>query len=228
MKSLYVLVFIVCLFVSPCFAHFAGLEKWTERLSPEIGVEFPVSFAVHSKVNLNRKMYFRLGVGSSSELLLKNMYRTNLMSVDKEKMDLLVDSLANSLYSEIRVGFRNHRQKGFYGEAGYSFMSLGKGETSSDKLMKSINRVNLSEKGIYEVQSIVHNATLHGGYVFPVLDKMGLSVEVGLVKPLASNVQVDYKDKLPSSAEQKDSKKVKKIFEEVFVFTGSLWLSYIF
>ena len=155
------------------------------------------------------------------------MYRTNLKSVDKEKMDLLVDSLANSLYSDIRVGFRKHRQRGFYGEAGYSVMSLGRGETSSDRL-KSIGRSNLSSDNIYEVQSVVHNATLHGGYVFPVMDKMGLSVELGVVKPLASKVQVDYKDKLPSSSEKIDSKQVKKIFEEVFVLTGSLWLSYIF
>ena len=59
MRSLYILFFIG-LFLNPCWANW---EEWTERFSPEIGVEFPVAFAVHGKVNLNQKIYFRLGLG---------------------------------------------------------------------------------------------------------------------------------------------------------------------
>ena len=223
-------IFKVFVFLSSvwAFSSFGAFEKWTQNLQPEVGVEFPTSFGIHGKVKLNQTMYFRLGIGSSSRLLLSNMYRTNLTGLEKGKINLLVDSLANSLYSGFRLGFYTNRRKGFYGEAGYSLMSLGKGETSSSQLQQSIGRSGLDASNVYKVQSTVHNATLHGGYVFPVVEKVGLSVELGVIKPFFAQVQVDYKKKLSSSSEYQDSKKVKNILKDVLVFTGSLWLSYIF
>ena len=225
MKIFKVFIFLSSLFVFPSFGAW---EEWTQNLQPEVGVEFPTSFGIHGKVKLNQTMYFRLGVGSSSRFLLSNMYRTNLTGVEKRKINLLVDSLADSLYSGFRLGFRTNRRKGFYGEAGYSLMSLGKGETSSNQLKRSIGRSGLDASSVYEVQSTVHNATLHGGYIFPVVEKVGLSVELGVIKPFFANVQVDYKKKLSSSTEHQDSKKVKSILKDVLVLTGTLWLSYIF
>lgn len=215
---------ILIIFTSSSYAFVDGVKQ---RFSPEIGVEFPTSFGIHGRFNFNPNMYVRLGLGFSSELLLRNTYRTNLTKIDRSQLDLITDSLANSLYSDIRIGYRGSRQKGFYGELGYSVMSLGKGETSSSRL-QTIGRQDLGTDSMYEIQSLVHNATLHGGYSFPILRNVGLSIELGLIKPFFTDVNVDYQQEDATSMEEEDSQAIEGIFKEIFVLTGSFWLSYIF
>ena len=140
----------------------------------------------------------------------------------------MVDSLDNSLYSDVRLGYRPNVQKGIYGELGYSYMFSGKGEVSSDHLKRALGRSNLPDNPAqYRVQSNVQSATLHGGYRIPVMKQVGVTAEIGLVKPFYSSVTVNYDNHLSSTEEYKDSKKIQHILQNTIVWTGSIWLSYI-
>ena len=209
------------------FCFFASAENWASRLGAEAGIEFPSQFGVNGKVSLNKNMYLRLGAGFTAPWLLENGYLSEINNFNSAQTDLIVDSISNSFYSDIRLGYRLERIKGFYGELGYSSFLWGKGQTQPAHL-KSVLKRSLTGQPFYEVNTVLHNVTVHGGYRYPLMQKVGLSFEVGLLRAFASNVKVKYNSNTKKSIEKEDSDTIEDIMNQLLIGTASLWMSYIF
>lgn len=222
------IIFGLC-FSAPIYARSNDLLN---RLDAEVGIEFPVYLGGHGKFSLNRNFYTRLGIGFVSDILLEGLhwYNSKTNFITEKESDLIMDSISNSLYTEIRLGYRFKRHKGFYAELGWSFMSLGKGETSSETLQEVLGHSDLTpeQNPVYTVKSNVHNITGHLGYMFPLMERFGLGTELGLIKPVYSDVKINYNDQLENAVKEEDAKKVSKILSKIWIFTGSLWVYYIF
>ena len=202
-------------------------------LNAEFGIELPVYLGGHAKFRINKNSYVRLGMGFASDFLLKSLEWSNveIFKMKPESAELVIDSIANSLYTDIRLGYKLRPKEGLYAELGWSLMSLGKGETSSQVLEKAIGRAGLdaSQEPSYEVQSTVHNVTAHLGYMFPLTKKAGLGAELGLIKPFYADVKVDYKKQLSAQEQESDAKQIQSLFlKKMWIPTGSLWAYFTF
>ena len=216
------------LLTAPAFANFNDMM---DRLEAEVGVELPVYVGGHAKFSVNKNFYTRLGMGFASGLLLKglNWYGPKLGLIDSLESPLVVDAISDSFYLEIRLGYRPRRHKGFYFEGGWSLMT-GEGETSFQTLNQAISRNGLTAESNPQLalSSMVHNATAHIGYMFPLLEDFGISTELGLIKPVYSDSRIIYDKEMKNESEE-DSQKLNDIItQKVWFFTGSVWIYYMF
>ena len=225
-------ILITAIFFSP--AGFA--ENMFSGVEAEFGVELPVYFGANIKTSINRNLYARFGAGVTNEFFLSGLhwYSPKLGKINRAQTSLVAGSLVNNPYVDVRLGYRKNRFQGLFAELGWSFMAGGREEMKTKDLKPAIQRSSLNEdvESLYKLESNIHNVTGHAGYTFSLSKKMGLSVELGVIKPIYADVNVDYGniafagiDK--AKAQKEDAEKIQKIFEKkVWIITGSLWVSY--
>ena len=224
-------IIIFILFIS------AGVQA-KESMNIEFGLEFPTYFGMHAKISPHPHLYTRLGVGFVSDLMIGVPGVSKFMAYlspdyKSEHIQFAFDVINNSLYGSVNLGWRLQEREGFYAELGYSIIhKVGGSELVKDKDNEStLGQLNLTSERLLEgtrVNTTLHNGTLHVGYMFPLSARVNLSTELGLIKPLYSRVSVqhganDNKEQAKESAEE-----IKKMMNQLWMVTGSLWLSFIF
>lgn len=217
-----------------------------ERLNyeAEVGLEFPLNFAVHSKLGLNKNIYARMGVGFASDVILKMgalAYKPFNLGLNDDEIQVVIKSISNSIYGIFSFGYRKSVDKGFYVDLGYSYMTLGHGEMAFDEFSNGIGlEVDNKEFGIHRelnprptVNVSLHNIVGHIGYKIPIEDNFAVSFEGGVIKPVHSNITMSVEESFTSEEKKiiNDVRiigKVEDIFSKLWMFTASFWVSYIF
>lgn len=224
--------FIICiLFMS------AGVQA-KDSVNIEFGLEFPTYFGMHTKISSHSNLYTRLGFGFVNDVMIGVPGVSQFMGYlspdyESEHIQFAFDVINNSLYGSVSVGWRMQEREGAYAELGYSIIhKVGGSELVKDKDNESIlGQLNLTSERLLEgtrVNATLHNGTLHVGYMLPLSARVNLSTELGLIKPLYSRVAVQYGADDNKEQAKESSEEIKKIMNQLWMVTGSLWLSFIF
>ena len=224
---------IICiLFIS------AGVQA-KESMDIEFGLEFPTYFGMHTKISSHSNLYTRLGFGFVNNVMIGVPGVSQFMGYlspdyESEHIQFAFDVINNSLYGSVSIGWRMQEREGAYAEIGYSIIhKVGGSELVKDEDNESVlEKLHLTSERLLEgvrVNTTLHNGTLHVGYMFPLSARVNLSMELGLIKPLYSTVAVQYGEDDNNKEQAKESaQEIKKMMNQLWMVTGSLWLSFIF
>ena len=211
-----------------------------EDINVEFGLEFPAYFGMHTKISPHPNVYTRLGIGFVSNLMLSVPGVSSFMGYlakdyEPEHIKFAFDVINNSLYGSISVGYRMEARKGAYAEIGYSVIhKVGGSELPLTDISTVLDQSELmpvnTENPMSQVDTTLHNGTFHVGYMFPLSSRVSLSTELGVIKPLYVSLDVQHGEEASDNLEQakESAKKIDDIMNQLWMVTGSLWLSFIF
>jgi len=207
-----------------------------DSLNVEVGLEFPAYFGMHTKISAHPNVYTRVGIGFVSNLMVGvpgvSAFMGYLASdYESEHIEFAFDVIDNSLYGSVSMGYRMKEKEGAYAELGYSAIyKVGGSELPlgdvGDALGQSEWMADNAENPMLRVNTTLHNGTLHIGYMFPLSANVSLSTEIGAIKPLYADVDVQHKNEEQSTKEAE--KNIKSIMDQLWMVTGSLWLAFTF
>ena len=222
-----------------CILFISASVQAKENMNIEFGLEFPTYFGMHTKISPHPHLYTRLGVGFVNNLMIGVPGVSKFMAYfspdyKSKHIQFVFDVINNSLYGSVSVGWKMQEREGVYAEVGYSIIhKVGGSELVKDKDNKSVlEQLNLTSERLLEgtrVNTTLHNGTFHVGYMFPLSARVNLSTELGLIKPLYSKVAVQHgKENKNKEQEKASAQEIKKMMNQLWMVTGSLWLSFIF
>ena len=217
--------------------YFFGVQA-EDKINVEIGLEFPTYFGMHTKISPHPQLYTRLGGGFVSDVMIGVPGVSKFMGYlspdyKSEHIEFVFDVINNSLYGSVSIGWRMQQRAGAYAEIGYSVIhKLGGSELPLTDMSKVLGQskliANNAENPMSRVKTTLHNGTLHVGYMFPLSSRISLSTELGLIKPLYSHVKVKHGESDNLKQAEESSKKIKNIMNQLWMVTGSFWMSFIF
>ncbi len=225
--------FIICFTLLSSFAYAQNSD-----VSVEFGLEFPTYFGMHTKISPYPNVYTRLGVGMVSNFMLGVPGVSAFMGslspdYGSEHIKFAFDAIDSALYGSLSIGYRMMEREGFYAEFGYSVIhKVGGSELPLSEMSSILNQSDLiavsAENPMSKVNTTLHNGTLHAGYMLPLSSKVSLSTELGVIKPFLVSVGVQHGENSSEEQSRQSSKKIEKIMSQLWMVTGSLWLSFIF
>ncbi|MDE0151186.1 MAG: hypothetical protein OXK80_01650 [Bdellovibrionales bacterium] len=225
--------FIFCFILFVC----VGVQA-KDDLNVEIGLEFPAYFGMHTKISPHPNIYSRVGLGFVSNLMVGVPGVSTFMGYlakdyEAEHIEFAFDVIDNSLYGSISVGYRMKQKEGPYAEIGYSVIhKLGGSELPLEDVSTALKQSELiageAENPMSRINTTLHNGTLHVGYMFPLSSNVSLSTELGVIKPLYADVDVQHGESGNAEQAKESAKKTKDIMNQLWMVTGSLWLAFSF
>ena len=139
---------------------------------------------------------------------------------------LLSKALSNSVVFDLRMGWAMSIYEGPYLELGYNLMIWGKGKVTGQDIKNYLGSVDKLQD-INEVNILNHGPALNIGYRFFLMDKLSLSMDLGVYKPFFSHVTLNYGSAVPVPAGSVD--KVKKInLQDLWFLKAGLWIGVSF
>lgn len=202
-------------------------KTWVKKM--EVGFEFPVYFGTHGRWNFYKNIYTRLGVGFASGVLLNSVHFLSFVNPhfkkDSSSLKLVKETLSNAFYSSLSLGAKlDHYLPGLYADFGYAFMLSSK-ELKTSFLNTIIPDNIRSDEPTISAQSYIHGVVGHIGYNYRIDTHITISGELGVIKPIYSQVKYG----LPQSQNaQAFSKKTSKAHTDLLIPTISVWLAYTF
>ncbi len=215
-----------------------GLYAQDSSVNVEVGLEFPTYFGMHTKISPHPNVYTRLGIGFVSNLMIDVPGISTFMGYlssdyDSEHIEFAFDVIDNALYGNVSLGYRMKEREGVYAEIGYSIIhKMGGSELLLEDISNILDQSALiavnTENPMSRVNTTLHNGTLHVGYMFPLSSRVSLSTELGVIKPLYASVDVQHGESGNVTQSKESAKKIKEIMNQLWMVTGSLWLSFTF
>ena len=215
-----ILIFCLC-FVHSVFAFIPG----TDRYELHIGGNVPFYMGLHTRYNWSTKYYSKLGAGFAIKLFMDlNQDIFNQLGFSKNTQ-LLTTALANSMVFDFRMGWAMSIYEGPYLELGYNLMAWGKGTVKGNLLNNIKETKDLSNDTNYHISILNHGPAFYMGYRFILVDKLTLNMELGIYKPLIS--QLNYEDNISLSKEEENII-YTLLIEKIWFFSTGMWLSLSF
>lgn len=215
-----------------------GLQAQDSDLNVELGLEFPAYFGMHAKISPHPNAYTRLGIGFVSNIMLGVPGISEFMGYlssdyESKHIEFAFDVIDNSLYGSVSLGYRMKEREGVYAEIGYSIIhKLGSSELPIADISEILGQSELiaekEENPMSHVEATLHNGTFHAGYMFPLSSRVSLSTELGVIKPLYASVNVQHGESDNSEQAKESAEKIEDIMNQMWIVTGSLWLSFTF
>jgi len=164
--------------------------------SVEAEFELPIQFGGKLVGRTQRNIYGSLGAGFGPEFLMSALgsFAGNANGVGKQMGLIIADALVNSLVLDARMGWAFQGDEGLFIEVGYLMMSSQGGRTDRRNLEEALGYPYLlSDSTKARVDATLHSITAHAGYTIKAADSFYISMEGGVVKPIAvaSNVKID-------------------------------------
>ena len=235
----------ICIVVSLWGSFAAALESW----EAEVGTEIPFQISARTKANFNREFYATAGLGMSLNFLmgLHTTVSSSLGVIGEKTSEVMESALSNGFVIDLRGGWNIHRLNGLYVEAGYLFLTGGGGEVTVEQLEGAFgveytaNPSLLSNSSLFNISSDIHALTFHAGYRWQLGANWLVNFDVGLIKPFMSSNLLDVEGVVRGSgslvqatavAQQlKDhvEEEISDVYlSQLFIPTGSVWLSWLF
>ncbi|MBC86270.1 MAG: hypothetical protein CL677_03740 [Bdellovibrionaceae bacterium] len=194
---------------------FTGLEV-------DAGWSLPTQIGARLKGFFNDTFYISGGLGYSPGF---TSGATEFMTFgpSQEGAYILSQALSDAFVIDLRAGYQQQVDSGFYIEGSYAFFSGGKGDITRQDLFDYDTTYN-SVIYDYEIESDIHTLGGYAGYVFKALDLV-LKAEVGLVKPISSKnsaknslgvFDVVYPNLIEDDLES--------LWSEAFIFTAGMYV----
>lgn len=164
--------------------------------SIEAEFELPIQFGGKLVGRTQKNIYGSIGAGFGPEFLMSALgsFAGNANGVGKQMGMIIADALVNSLVLDARMGWAFQGDEGLFAEVGYLMMSSQGGRTDRRNLEEALGYPYLlSDSTKARVDATVHAATFHAGYTIKAADSFYISMEGGVMKPVAvaSNVKIE-------------------------------------
>lgn len=198
--------------------------------------ELPIQVGAKIKGRTAKQIYGVFGLGFGPEFLMSALgsFAGNTGGIGKQMGLVIGDSLVNSFVVDARIGWAIQGFEGLYVEVGYLMMSSAGGKTDTRNLEEAIGYLPLlSDSTKTTVDATIHAVTLHAGYSIVAADDFIISLEGGIMKPVAvaSNVKInDPFDAILSESRRRDAQAAydKAVTGKMFIPTIGLRAMYLF
>ena len=210
-----------------CFMPVAGaFVPGVDRYELSVGGDFPVWTGLQARYNWSTRYYTKVSAGFAIELFMNTHQHISNSLGFNPNTALLSKALSNSVVFDLRMGWAMSIYEGPYLELGYNLMIWGKGKVTGQDIKNYLGSVDKLQD-INEVNILNHGPALNIGYRFFLMDKLSLSMDLGVYKPLFSHVTLNYGSAVPVPAGSVD--KVKKInLQDLWFLKAGLWIGVSF
>lgn len=225
--SQFLLLGVALLFMKPNLAR-------AVKLSADAGFELPMALTAKLNFHFHPAFYASGGVGFAPEFI-QSAGQFLYLGPDNDLKTVISDSIANSIYVDLRFGWRPSRKAGYYIEAGYSYLVNGGQATDIDAVEEVMDFQNIftgiQQTGL-DVEANVHSLTVHGGYKWRVHPRIHVIVEGGLIKPIAAETSALF-DNVPTSTQERQVEdelpdEIANGITSMFVLTVGAWGRFYF
>ena len=198
-----------------------------DRYELSVGGDFPLWMGAQARYNFSTRYYTKLGASFAIELFM-NAHQHISDGLGFNKSTALVSkALINSVVFDARLGWAMSIYEGPYIELAYKLMIWGKGEVTGQDIKYHLSQnLNIRADSINQVNILNHGPAFHIGYRFFLVDKLTVSMDLGMYKPLLSHVTLNYGSvALPAGSVQQ----IKSlVFQDLWFLSASLWLGVSF
>lgn len=220
-------LFFALLFASEAQAQFF------RGFAVQAGTELPFQIGAHAKVYLPQHFHARAGVGFSADFLsdLNGNVTGGIGILGTNTAKVAAASMSNAYLIDLRIGWSLNTERGLYFEGGYAYLAGGGKSISDEELEDAIGNSLASGNPNADAAVTLHNVTVHGGYLFPLSDNFNISFEVGLIKPVIANSDIQYSSSSSSLNDEEDeinNYMEDKYIGSAFFLTAAVWLAYEF
>ena len=216
--------------VTICFLPSAGaFVPGVDRYELSVGADFPAWTGVQARYNWSTRYYTKAGAGFAIELFMNTQQHISDGLGFNQNTAFVSKALVNSVVFDLRMGWAMSIYEGPYLELAYKLMIWGKGEVTGQDIKTHLGSsgLNIDDNSMFNEANILnHGPAFHIGYRFFLVDKLTLSMELGVYKPLFSHVTLNYGNVAVPAGSVDKIKTI--ILQDLWFLTGGLWLGVSF